>query len=136
MMKHVETAEPCRQATEAGTALRHGLNKLFDEAGMNWVAYGGFSLTHVLPDYDGPRPASDDFVPYGGDLKKLDRPIERRIAHAFRCAALLGGVDCMGMGMITSAAHDAAVVERSLDGFKIAIDLLQAEGIATSHPRT
>jgi glutamate-1-semialdehyde 2,1-aminomutase len=130
MLRHVATGEPCRKATEAAVALRRGLNDIFREAGVSWVAYGEFSLTHVLPDYDGPPSESDDFVPYGGDFAKIDRPIDRRIAHAFRCAALLGGVDCMGMGMITSSAHDPAVIERSLAGFAEAVERLKAEGIA------
>lgn len=130
MLRHVATGEPCRKATEAAVALRRGLNEIFREAGMNWVAYGEFSLTHVLPIYDGPPPESDDFVPYDGDFAKIDRPIDRRIAHAFRCASLLGGLDCMGMGMITSSAHDEAIIHRSLAGFAEAVERLKAEGIA------
>lgn len=132
MLKHVATGEPCRLATEAAVTLRRGLNNLFRKAGVNWVAYGEFSLTHVLPDYEGPRPTSDGFVPYDGNFAKIDRPIDRRIAHAFRCAALLGGVDCMGMGMITSSAHDAAAIDRSLAGFEEAIEQLKAAGITRS----
>ncbi len=125
MLRHVATSEPCRQATEAAVALRRGLNDLFRSARMNWVAYGDFSLTHVLPDYDGPLPESDDFVPYGGDFRRIERPIDKRTVHAFRCAALLGGVDCMGMGMITSSAHDDTVIEKALAGFADAIERLQ-----------
>lgn len=129
MLKRVETKEPCRLATEAAVSLRRGLNELFRDAGANWVAYGEFSLTHVLPNYDGAMPESDDFIPYEGDFSKIDRPIDRKIAHAFRCACLLGGVDCMGMGMITSAAHDGTVIQNSLQGFSDAIERLRAEGI-------
>ena len=129
MLKNVATGTPCRQATEAAVALRRGLNDLFREAGTNWVAYGEFSLTHVLPGYDGPPPTSDDFIPHEGDFRQIDRPIDRSVAHAFRCACLLGGVDCMGMGMITSAAHDHAVIERSLAGFAEAIERLQADDL-------
>jgi hypothetical protein len=35
----------------------------------------------------------------------------------------------MGLGMITSAAHDAASIDRALDGFDEAITLLRAEGL-------
>lgn len=129
MLRHVATGEPCRKATEAAVALRRGLNELFREQKVNWVAYGEFSLSHVLPGYDGPPPQSDDFIPYGGDFRRIDRPIDKRVAHAFRCAALLGGVDCMGMGMITSAAHDGTVIERALAGFADAIEQLRAEGV-------
>ncbi len=129
MLRHVATGAPCRQATEAAGALRRGLNAIFRKHDSNWVAYGEFSLTHVLPNYDGPPPEGDDFVPYDGDFRLIDRPLDRKIAHAFRVACLMGGVDCMGMGMITSAAHDEGVIERSLAGFAEAVDRLMVEGM-------
>src|SRR5690606_25454536 len=129
MLQRVKTGEPCRLATQAAVKLRHGLNALFRQLNVNLVAYGESSLTHVLPGYEGPRPESDDFIPYDGDFSRLDTPIDRRIVHAFRCAALLGGVDCMGMGMITSAAHDDAVIDRSLAGLADAVERLKAEGL-------
>jgi len=129
MLRHVSTGAPCTRATEAAVSLRRGLNDRVRERRANSVAYGEFSLTHVLPNYDGPPPESDDFVPYDGDFARIDRPIDKRTAHAFRCAALLGGVDCMGMGMITSAAHDASVIRRALAGFADAVDRLKAEQV-------
>jgi len=129
MLRHVATGEPCRKATEAAVALRRGLNELFREQDTNWVAYGEFSLTHVLPNYEGALPDGDDFIPYDGEFRRIDRPVDRKIAHAFRTACLMGGVDCMGMGMITSAAHDEASIERALSGFGEAIGHLRAEGI-------
>jgi glutamate-1-semialdehyde 2,1-aminomutase len=129
MLRHVATGEPCRKATEAAIRLRRGLNALFREHDANWVAYGEFSLTHVLPNYEGAPPEGDGFTPYDGDFHRIDRPVDRKVSHSFRTACLMGGVDCMGMGMITSAAHDASSIDRALEGFDEAISLLRAEGL-------
>ena len=129
MLDEVATGEPCRKASAAGAALRRGLNSLFERQGINWLAYGHFSLTHLLPNYDGPRPTGDDFIPYNGDLQRIDQPIPRELSHAFRRAAVLYGNDCMGVGMITNAAHDEAVIERALVGFEKAFDWLRKERV-------
>lgn len=131
MLKEVATGQPCQRATEAGKALRSGLNSIFARSGIDWVAYGHFSLTHLLPNYQGPRPDGDDFVPYNGEFHRIDRPIPRELVHAFRRAALLSGVDCMGMGMITSASHDEIVIDRALAGFEQAFVRLRQEGNVT-----
>ena len=108
--------------------MRTGLNDLFASEGIPWVAYGHFSLTHLLPNYDGPPPTSDNFIPYDGDFARIDQPIPKEIAHAFRRAAVLCGNDCMGMGMITSAAHDPSIIERALAGFAEAFQWLKRDG--------
>lgn len=129
MLDAVATGEPCRRATEAAVALRSGLNELFAREGIPWVAYGHFSLTHLLPNYDGPPPREDGFIPYDGDFARIDQPIPKEIAHAFRRAAVFCGNDCMGMGMITSAAHDSSIIERALAGFAEAFQWLRRENV-------
>ena len=128
MLKHVATGEPCTAATAAATQLKQRLNELFASAGVPWLAYGEFSLLHILFDYDGPPPSDDAaFIPHAGVFDRLDRATDRRMAHAFRAATLLGGVDCMGTGLITTTAHDAAALDRTVAGFAVAIDLLRQE---------
>src|SRR5262245_60406563 len=85
----VAAGEPCRQANEAGRRLRQELNALFMRRRLDWVAYGEFSGFKLLPGYDGPRPGGDDFVPYGGDAERIERPTDRRLVHAFRRGMLL-----------------------------------------------
>src|SRR5579871_6413919 len=62
----VADGEPCRRANAIAQQLRQRLNDLFAQRGENWVAYGEFSNCRLLPSYEGPRPTSDDFIPYGG----------------------------------------------------------------------
>ncbi|MCH7987638.1 MAG: aminotransferase class III-fold pyridoxal phosphate-dependent enzyme [Planctomycetes bacterium] len=124
----VSTGEPCDLANDIAKKLRSGLNELFDRKSVNWVAYGDFSAIKIHPEYDGPRPESDDFIPYDNDYKRLDRKFDNQLSHAFRCALLLGGVDWMGWAGSTSMAHSQADVDHTLDAFDNAIDLLRADG--------
>jgi glutamate-1-semialdehyde 2,1-aminomutase len=113
-LRQVATGEPCRKANEMGRLLRSRLNQMFAEKNAKWVAYGEFSGIKLLPDYTGPRPTGDDFVPYGGALDKLEAPREKELIHAFRCGMLLNGVDMMGLGGMTTAAHTVEDVERTV----------------------
>ncbi len=128
-LRLVSDGEPCRRANEMGRLLRRKLNELFAARGVPWVCYGEFSGIKLVTDYDGPRPESDDFVPYGGVLEKLERPREKRLVHAFRCAMLLNGVDLPGLSGMTTAAHTAADVERTVAAVGDALDSLRKEGI-------
>jgi glutamate-1-semialdehyde 2,1-aminomutase len=124
----VSTGEPCALANDIARKLRSGLNELFERKNANWVAYGDFSAIKIHPEYDGPRPASDDFIPYNNDYKLLDRNFDNQLSHAFRCALLLGGVDWMGWAGSTSMAHTQTDVDRTIAAFDNAIDLLRADG--------
>jgi glutamate-1-semialdehyde 2,1-aminomutase len=126
----VATGEPCARANATGQSLRQCLNELFASRGDRWAAYGEFSCFRLLPGYDGPRPGGDDFVPYGGDLIRLDGPKDRRLVHAFRQGMLLSGVDLSGLGGMTTAAHTAADVEQTVAAVAATLDLLRAEGLA------
>lgn len=124
----VATGHPCRRANEMAALLRKELNLLFAKKSVNWIAYGDFSAIKILPNYDGPRPDGDDFLPYGGDWRKLDVKQDAALSQAFRCALLLGGVDWMGWGGSTSAAHDENDIGRTVEGFSQAIDWLRGDG--------
>jgi glutamate-1-semialdehyde 2,1-aminomutase len=125
----VATGQPCDHANEFARALRRRLNSLFAAKGADWVAYGLYSLTKILPNYNGPAPTGDDFRPYANDFWKLETERDRQLAHAFRQALLLGGVDWMGWGGMTSAAHGEDDLERTVAAFDAAIDRLRADGL-------
>ena len=97
----VATGEPCRRANELGQMLRRRLNELLASR-SNWVAYGEFSGLKLLPGYTGPRPSGDDFIPYDGDLQKLEGAKNPKLVHAFRQGMLLHGVDLPGFGGMTT----------------------------------
>jgi glutamate-1-semialdehyde 2,1-aminomutase len=127
-LKLVATGEPCRQANDMGRLLRQGLNRLFAEQGVDCVAYGQFSSCKILIGYQGPRPTSDAFIPYDGDSEKLDRPKNLRMIHAFRVAALLQGLDFMGMSAMLTAAHTEADIEQTVQAVAGVLELLGREG--------
>ena len=129
MVKVVATGEPCRRANESGRLLRQRLNALFAERGEAWVCYGEFSGFKLLPNYDGPRPGGDDFVPYGGDVNRLDGPKNVRLVHAFRRGMLLHGVDLPGLGGMTTLAHTEADIEQTVKAVAGTLDLLREEAV-------
>jgi glutamate-1-semialdehyde 2,1-aminomutase len=127
-LRIVSGGEPCRRASNAARQLRQQLNALFAARGLPWVAYGEFSGFRLLPQYQGPRPASDDFVPYGGDPNRLEGGRDARMVHAFRRGMLLHGVDLPGLGGMTTAAHTEADVTQTVAAVSATVDLLAEEG--------
>lgn len=130
-LERVATGKPIQQANEIGKQLRQRLNALFAERGWDWVAYGEFSSFYLLPGYRGPRPERDDFVPYNGEVEKLDGPRDAKLTHAFRRAMLLEGVDVWGLSGNTMAAHTAEDVEKTVTAVASAVETLRAEGMVS-----
>jgi glutamate-1-semialdehyde 2,1-aminomutase len=118
------------RANAVAQQLRKRLNALFAERGETWAAYGEFSCFKLLPGYTGPRPTGEDFIPYGGALDKITEVKDVKVAHAFRQGMLLHGVDLMGMGGMTTAAHTEADIEQTIAAVAGTLDLLREEGLA------
>jgi glutamate-1-semialdehyde 2,1-aminomutase len=113
-LKRVATGEPCEKANRTAQTLKKKLNEMFAERDLPWVAYGDFSLLHLLPNYRGPRPTTDDFIPLQGTVEQLDGPKDAKLIATFRQAMLLNGVDIAGRGMFLTAEHTAADVETTV----------------------
>jgi glutamate-1-semialdehyde 2,1-aminomutase len=120
----VATREPCHHANEVGKQLRQGLNDLFTRRNLPWVAYGEFSIFRLIPNYVGPRPTDDAFIPFDGAFDKLEVAQERALVHSFRKAMLLNGVDLPGLAGMTTAVHTQRDVEQTLNATEVALDLL------------
>ncbi len=128
-LKIVAEGQACSQANVIAQKLRHRLNELFTQRGEAWAAYGEFSCFKLLPGYPGPRPTGDDFIPYGGALDKLSEVKNAQLANAFRQGMLLHGVDLMGMGGMTTAAHTDADIEQTVAAAAATLDSLREEGL-------
>jgi glutamate-1-semialdehyde 2,1-aminomutase len=128
-LKRVATGEPSRIANEAATKLKRSLNDMFSRQNINWCCYGDFSLLHLMPDYNGPRPESDDFIPYDGTVRKLDAAKNPKRIHAFRQAMLLNGVDLPGTGMFLTACHSADDIAKTVDAVGKSIAMLRDDGL-------
>lgn len=120
----VATGEPCRRANEIGRLLRERLNSLFAAHSLPWVAYGEFSGFRLVPNYTGPRPNDDSFIPYSGAYEKLEVAQDRSLVHAFRKAMLLHGVDLTGLGGMTMAVHTEDDVTRTVAAVEATLALL------------
>jgi glutamate-1-semialdehyde 2,1-aminomutase len=114
----------CDRATQAASRLRHDLNTLFQRRSMPWIAYGEFSMIHIIPGYDGPASNGEGFIPYDGDFRKLDAEQPAELKHAFRAALLTQGVDWFGFSGMTSAAHTDRDLDETINAFERAIDML------------
>jgi glutamate-1-semialdehyde 2,1-aminomutase len=123
-LKRVATGEPCAAANRTATLLRRKLNEMFADRDLPWAAYGDFSLVHLLPDYHGPQPAGDDFLPQPGTVEQLDSPRDPKFKSSFRQAMLLNGVDLPGTGMFITAEHTAADVEKTVSAVSAAIEMI------------
>jgi glutamate-1-semialdehyde 2,1-aminomutase len=128
-LRIVADGEPHRRTNATAQQLRQRLNALFAERDAAWAAYGEFSGVKLLPDYQGPRPTSDDFIPYDGALDKLGGAKNPRLPHAFRQGMLLHGVDLPGLAMMTMASHTEADVEQTVAAVAGTLDLLREEGL-------
>ncbi len=126
----VAEGQACTRAIAMAQQLRKRLNNLFTQRGASWAAYGEFSCFKLLPGYTGPKPVGDDFIPYGGSLEKLSEVKNVQLTQAFRQGMLLHGVDLMGMGGMTTAAHTEADIERTVEATAATLDLLGEEGLA------
>ncbi|HLJ92601.1 MAG TPA: aspartate aminotransferase family protein [Gemmataceae bacterium] len=127
-LRLVASGEPCRRANALGQRLRQRLNALLQARDTDWVVYGEFSGFKFLPGYRGPRPAGDDFIPYGGALENLDGSKNPRLSQAFRRALLLHGVDLPGLGGMTTAAHTETDIADTVTAVGAALDLLEEDG--------
>jgi len=130
-LAEVARGELCQTANRLGLRLCRGLNRVFAQTGVNWVAYGEFSMITVLPEYDGPRPTSDDFIPYDNAVARLDRKLDPRLTHAFRSALLLNGVDFFGWRAMLSGVHTEADIDATIAAMERVIALLRAERLVS-----
>ncbi|MHB1423110.1 MAG: aspartate aminotransferase family protein [Gemmataceae bacterium] len=128
-LRIVAEGQACSRANAAASKLRQRLNALFAERGDACVAYGEFSAFKLLLGYEGPRPTGDDFIPHGGALDKLDGVKNVKRGHAFRQGMLLHGVDLMGMGGMTTAAHTDTDIEETVAAAAGTLNLLREEGL-------
>jgi glutamate-1-semialdehyde 2,1-aminomutase len=126
-LKLVATGEPCRKANESAKKIREKLNAHFSANGLDWISYGDFSGFRLISNYEGPRPDDDEFIPYGGDVHRLDAPRNAKLHHGFRQAMLLHGVDVWGLSGMTSIAHSDAEVELTVSAIIGAIGMLKEE---------
>jgi glutamate-1-semialdehyde 2,1-aminomutase len=123
-LKRVATKKPCQIANRMASLIRKQLNAAFVERDLPWVAYGDFSLVHLLPNYRGPKSTSDDFIPLDGTVQQLDASKDPKFRSLFRQAMLLNGVDLPGTGMFLTAEHTQADVDKTVEAVVAAAEMV------------
>jgi len=122
-MKHISGGEPQARADAMAKRLRSGLNGVLDRRGVPGVVYGDSSTFHIW------------FGNCNRTVSSLS-PIEIRglsdaVVNGLRSALLERGVDLMSYTSgVTSASHEEADIDYTLDAFDSAVvDLIEARVI-------
>jgi glutamate-1-semialdehyde 2,1-aminomutase len=128
-LKRVATTDACSTANAMARRLRNGLNQLFADRNLPWVAYTDFSMFRLLPNYRGPRPEAatrDDngIIPYEGDLNLLDGPKNSNLVFAFKQAMLLNGIDLPTFGGWLSAAHTENDIDTTIQAVGKSLEMI------------
>ncbi|MBM4046807.1 MAG: aspartate aminotransferase family protein [Planctomycetes bacterium] len=128
-LKIVAKGEAIRKASEAAAAIRKGYNEAIDKRKLAWCAFGSASEFKVLMNHGCKRRKACDFRVCDYDWRKL-KGNDPKLVRALRCAMLLGGCDIPHGGRgLTSSAHSATDVQRTVAAFDAALDMLKKAGL-------
>ena len=123
----VGSTDACARANDFAAALRARLNAEFERAGVPWAVYGTYSGFHTFFNPKGRAVEPLAFDPLAIDFREIST-IPKALAQKLRLALLVHGVDFNGrIGGVVSAAHGAAELERTVEGFRAALAMLAAE---------
>jgi glutamate-1-semialdehyde 2,1-aminomutase len=127
-LKLIRDSDFIARANHTAAALRSGLNRILQQRGVPWCAYGEFSGFHIFPNSEtavSPQDIYDGRV-HWSRLKGATPP---ELIQKIRAGFLAGGVDVIGWpGGILSGVHGEAEVERTLVAFDSLLTALISEG--------
>ncbi len=127
-LEAVGDGAPCRQASAFAAQLRRRLNLELESAGVPWAAYGEFSAVHLFTNPRAEAVTPTTFDPFAQNYSTL-KATAPRLLHKLQLALLVNGVYFNRWpGGVTSAAHDAQDLERTVAGFRRALAMLAEEG--------
>lgn len=130
-MKLVSDPAVQRHAEDMARRLKIGFNGEFRRHGLPGFSYGESSIVNTVVG-----------IPYPGELPlDLEHPIDvdtvtlksggdAQLASTLHAAMLLEGVDLWhGAGAILSVTHSAEEIDRTIEAFGAALDLMKQEGL-------
>jgi glutamate-1-semialdehyde 2,1-aminomutase len=114
----VATGEPTGRADALAERLRAGLNAVLARRGIAGLVYGESSVFHVYLEPPGPAPAVREPEAYrwlpAATLKGMEPGLVRALQNGLR----VRGVELLSYnGGMTSAAHDEADIDHTVDAF-------------------
>ena len=112
----IENGVPQQEAAATARVLAQRLNAVFREESIAGAVYGQTSMLHVAL---GMRDQPDDGYGWGWHALPARPPsVAGRAAAALRRGMLNEGVDLMASGMMVSAVHTAADIDRTEDALR------------------
>ena len=119
-MEHLSTGAPQATADAMAARLREGITGLMARHGIAGTVYGESSTCHM---YFGAE-ALDDLSP------AQIRSVQPALVNGLRGGLLKRGVDLMShTSCVTSAAHDAALIDEALEAFDSTFAALIKDGV-------
>ncbi|MBF6599408.1 MAG: aminotransferase class III-fold pyridoxal phosphate-dependent enzyme [Dehalococcoidia bacterium] len=121
----IENGVPQQQASATARTLAQRLNAVFREEGVAGAVYGQASMLHIAL---GLREQPDDGYGWGWHAMPQRPPaVPGRAASALRRGMLNEGVDLMASGMMVSAVHTEADVDRTEEALRRTLRAMRAE---------
>jgi len=130
-LKIVSSGKDIEKANAIAQELRNRFNEIIDKHSINWCAYGRFSGFRVFMDHECNKRPSCDFQMCDYDHAKLKTGGSPELAKGFRLGMLLNGIDISPSIGMTSSAHSAEDVEKTVDAFDNTITQMKKEKIIT-----
>jgi glutamate-1-semialdehyde 2,1-aminomutase len=128
-LEKVATTDVCARASAAAGRLRAAMNDVLAREGVPWAVYGDYSLFHVFTNPSGLSIDATRFDPLALGFDGLKKGKNPALGNKLRLAMLIAGVDIMGApGGTVSATHGDREIEQTVDAFRQAVRLTQAEG--------
>ncbi len=123
----IGTTDACARANDYGQKMRAALNEELARVGASWAVYGDYSGFHMFLNAKGRRIDPTRFDPLKVDYRELTAN-PKPLAQKFRLALLVNGIDFNGkLSGVVSATHGEAELERTVAGFRAALQLMKAE---------
>ncbi|MDP6174289.1 MAG: aminotransferase class III-fold pyridoxal phosphate-dependent enzyme, partial [Rhodospirillales bacterium] len=120
-------SDSCERANAFADDLRHTMNQVLEDEGLNWSVYGTFSGYHLFTNPRGRNIQPFDFDPYSVGYKELMEGDEALLAR-LRLGMLINGVDVNGrFSGLTSATHGQAELETTEEAFRRTLHMLKDE---------
>lgn len=127
MLKVVKTGKPHEHIDPVAKDLRRQLNQVIDRYHLDWVVYGEFSCIKFLIGHGVGGLKTGDFDPYQWDYRGLMRRGNPELRKNLRWGLLLNGVD-ISLSSVTTAAHSAEDIQKTISAFSQTIEWMKADG--------
>ena len=127
MLEAVDTTDITQKAIGQAVKLRAKVNRVFEEEGVPWSAYGQFSEIHFFTNPDGRALKPSEFDPF--KLKRKDFKADKTMVTRFRLGLMINGMDINGkLAGKVSAVHTDADLDHSAEAVRQAVRMLKSEG--------